>query len=377
MVLNFVCRNSKCGKNGQAPLELSIIVNGGRKVITLERRLNPKDWDAKKQKAKRNPSLNEYIETIRTKIYSIETEILKHNLPLTSDSVIDAFKNGFKNNCKGFVEVFDEFINEYGKEAKCSLVQYNKYKKTKEYLSEYILEKTTKNDIFIQEVTPTFIDGFYKFLLNTNSNNTAINKMKQIKKVLTIAYENGYIDSVPFKLKMHKDKLTYTPLTIDEIKRIREKEFVCDRLNKVRDIIVVACYTGLAYTDLKELTRFNIVGNMIIKNRHKTDIQSTIPLLEPAREVLEKYNYSLPMLSNQKMNAYVKEIADVCGINKELHMHLFRHTFATILLNAGVDIVTVSKCCGHSNSRITESIYAQMETKTIENTVLSIADKIV
>ena len=115
----------------------------------------------------------------------------------------------------------------------------------------------------------------------------------------------------------------------------------------------------------------------IVKPRQKTKIISHIPLLPIAKELWEKYDYKLPVLTNQKYNSYLKELADVCGINKNFHSHLARHTFATILLNNGVDMVSVSKILGHSNSRITEKTYAQMMPETIMKRVIEVADQLV
>ena len=206
--------------------------------------------------------------------------------------------------------------------------------------------------------------------------NTAIHKMKTLKKILKIAVEEGYIRTMPVKLKLKADPLIYEPLTVEEIRRIRQKEFKTKRMEQVRDCFVFACYSGLAFTDLKNLSERDLLVDesgkeWIIKPRQKTKIISHIPLLPVAKEIWEKYNYQLPIPSNQKYNAYLHEIGAVCGINKNLHSHLARHTFATILLNSGVDLVSVSKILGHSNSRITEKVYAKMMPETIMKSELA------
>ena len=156
---------------------------------------------------------------------------------------------------------------------------------------------------------------------------------------------------------MTKREVERTALTQSELDRIFEKQFLAERLNIVRDIFLFSCYTGLAYVDVKKLKRSEIItgidgGQWLAYQRQKTDIAARIPLLQPAQRLMEKYkghpeclesNHLLPVLSNQKMNAYLKEIADVCGISKTLTYHIARHTFATtITLSNGVPIETVS-----------------------------------
>lgn len=115
----------------------------------------------------------------------------------------------------------------------------------------------------------------------------------------------------------------------------------------------------------------------IVKDRQKTGVTSFIPLIEASLEILERYDYKLPVLSNQKYNSYLKEIQEVCRFKKTLHSHLARHTCGTLLLNAGVDILSVSKILGHSSSKITESVYAKMLPETLINKVMEISDKII
>ena len=214
------------------------------------------------------------------------------------------------------------------------------------------------------------------------SNNTAVQKMKQLKKVLKMAVEEGYIKVSPFKMTLKKEDVEVDPLTLPELRKIRSKKITIERLARVRDMFVFECYTGLAFTDMANLTQDNFVtdangAEWIIKSRQKAKIKSTIPLLAPAKEVYLKYQGELPTLTNQKYNSYLKELADICGIEKNLHSHLARHTFATTLLNNGVDMVSVSKVLGHANSRITEKVYAKMLPDTILSKVHNVASKII
>jgi integrase len=171
-------------------------------------------------------------------------------------------------------------------------------------------------------------------------------------------------------------------LTQAELDRIKNKEFPTDRLNFVRDIFLFSCYTGLAYADAQKLKRTEIAPGIdgslwIFTNRQKTDTSSRIPLLPPALAIVEKYKdypacsnmgLVLPVLSNQKMNAYLKEIADCCGITKNLTFHIARHTFATtVTLSNGVPLESVSKMLGHRNLKTTQHYAKVLDRKLSED----------
>ena len=385
MYLKFMCRPSKMLQNGLCPLELSIIIEGKRKIIRFQKFIKASDFNAPKQYVKRNPEVNEYMESIRAKFYSIETEMLQRNIPITTQNVLDIYKNGFAETKLTVLMLFDMHNNEANVKQEQQLIvkaTYQKYLLTRKYLAEFLRQELNKDDILLVDITPTFIEQFFLFLNNKMDKNTAIHKMKLFKKILRIAQEEGYIRSMPFKLKLVAKNLEYNPLTVDEIRIIRNKELHSQRIQNVRDLFIFACYTGLSFTDLIHLTKANIHidengDEWIIKKRQKTEITSYIPLLPIAKEIWIKYDYHLPSLSNQKYNSYLHEIADICGIDKHLHSHLARHTFATILLNSGVDIISVSKILGHSNSRITEKTYAKMMPETIKQRVDEVANRLV
>lgn len=385
MYLNFLCRASKKLKNGLNPLELSIILGQERKILTLDRQIKAQDFNAKRQRVRRDEETNLYMDAVKTKLYSIESEMLRRNMPMNIKLLLDIYTNGFDDAKLTVLTLFDRHNQEAKQKADKELIvkaTYNKYLLTRRYLADFLQIKWEKPDILIKDITPTFIEQFFVYLCSFMDRNTAIHKMKLLKKILRIAKDEGYIQSMPFKLKLINESLEYNPLTIEEIRKLRRKKFSTARLEQVRDMFVFACYTGLAFTDLCHLTRNDMITDetgkeWIIKSRQKTNVVSYIPLLPIAKEIWLRYDYQLPMVSNQKYNAYLKEIADLCGINKKLHSHLARHTCATILLNNGVDIVSVSKILGHSNSKITEKIYAQMLPETIMQRVTEVADKII
>ena len=384
MVITFVCRASKAKKDGLSPLELSIIINGKRKYITLDRNVKVANFDSKKQKVKGDAAINEYTVALKVKCYGIETEMMKNGMDVTMDSFVDVFKNGFKANTITILQLFRERNELFGKKIANGVVTgstLEKYKVTMDYVAAYI-KTLKKDDIMVKEITPMFIEDFFVYLVGLMSNNTAIQKMKHLKKILRMAVEEGYISVSPFKMTLKNEQKEVNPLTLDELRKIKNKNISLPILAKVRDMFIFECYTGLAFTDMVNLRSENIVvdtkGNeWIIKSRQKTKIQSTIPLLPIAKEILMKYQDELPTLTNQKYNGYLKELGDICGIKKNLHSHLARHTFATILLNSGVDMVSVSKILGHANSRITEKVYAKMLPETIMKKVMNVQAKLI
>ena len=373
MVINFVCRASKAKRDGLSPLELSIIINGKRKYITLDRNVKAANFDSKKQKVMRDAATNEYMAVIKAKCFSIETEMLKNGMEITLDTFIEVYKNGFKSNTITLLQLFKEHNEQLTKKIAKGIIAdttLDKYVVTIGYIKNFLKKTYKKDDIMVKDITPMFVEDFFVFLLESMSNNTAIQKMKQLKKILRIAVEEGHIKVSPFKTTLKKEKKEVEPLTIEEVRKIRNKKITIERIAKIRDLFIFQCYTGLAYADMASLTAKDFVsddkGNKwIVKNRHKTKVLSRIPLLPMAEEILTKYDGKLPILTNIKFNAYLKELGDICGIKKSLHTHLARHTFATILLNSGVDMVSVSKILGHANSRITEKVYAKMLPDTI------------
>lgn len=385
MVINFICRSSKAGKDGLSPIELSIIINGQRKYITTDRRVKASSFNTKTQKVAKDKATNEYLEALRAKVYAQETEMIKNSIEVTMETFIDIYKNGFTSNTITILQLFklhnDQFVTLVEKNL-CAATTLDKYNVTKSYLESFIKEQLNKEDVLVKDITPKMVEDFFIYLLESMSNNTAVQKMKQLKKVLKMAVEEGYIKVSPFKMTLKKEDVEVDPLTLPELRKIRSKKITIERLARVRDMFVFECYTGLAFTDMANLTQDNFVtdangAEWIIKSRQKTKIKSTIPLLAPAKEVYLKYQGELPTLTNQKYNSYLKELADICGIEKNLHSHLARHTFATTLLNNGVDMVSVSKVLGHSNSRITEKVYAKMLPDTILSKVHNVASKII
>ena len=362
MKLKVLARESKARKNGMSPLELSIIIAGERKIITLDRYCNANKFNATTQKVRGDKEINEYIQAIIKKCWNIHTQMLNEGMVITLDTFLDCYKNGIVKKVNTLYSTIEEYISIYTDKYNKGIYSYTtlgKYKTTYQHIQAF-----TK-DIDIEKVTPNVVNGFFSYLCSKMKNNSAVQKMKCLKSILQYAVDEGYTKTSPFKMKMKIDKLEYHPLTSEQINIIKNKEITITRLLRIRDLFLFQCYTGLAYVDMASLKREDIRDGYIQKNRMKTSVKAVIPLLDGAKQILEKYNYELPVLSNQKYNSYLKELGDICGIEQTLTTHLARHTFATICINNMIDINVIAKMMGHSSTRITLSTYAHMQNNTV------------
>jgi site-specific recombinase XerD len=239
--------------------------------------------------------------------------------------------------------------------------------------------------MFLSELSYQFIIDFERFLRTQKSmgNNTVMKHIERLRKMVSLAFKMEWIAKDPFinfEAKYEKKERTF--LTIEELQAIENKKFNIPRLQLIKDLFVFSCYTGLSYGDVMKLTYQNLcIGidkkQWIYSQREKTSIPVKIPLLSKAMLIIEKYKRHptsinketlFPTISNQKLNSYLKEIADVCGIPKNITFHMARHTFATtVTLSNGVPIETVSKLLGHSKITTTQ-IYAKViERKVSED----------
>ena len=211
--------------------------------------------------------------------------------------------------------------------------------------------------------------------------------MKIFKTITILGQKLGVLHHDPFaNFRFHMEHVDRGFLTDDEILKIVNKKITIPRLSLVRDIFKFSCFTGLSYIDVANLTPEHLVSmddkQWIMTKRQKTNVESNVLLLDIPKQIIAKYSNNtyhdgklFPVLSNQKMNAYLKEIADICGISKNLTFHVARHTFATMSLSKGVPMESVSKMLGHTNIKTTQ-IYARITNKKIEHDMEQLADKL-
>ena len=371
MTLNFICRASKARKDGLSPIELSIIIGGDRTVITLDRKVKSTSFNPSTQKVRGDKDLNEYLEVIRRKCYSIETELIRMD-NLNLETFIHSYKYGIKQKEDTLLQIYDKHNELYKDNVLCGKIDnaaLYKYKKSRERVADY-LQSIDKTDIKLKDITPSFIEGYQNYCLKTLKTNTTNKQLKMLKKILSFAVKERLLEVNPFQMTLKEEKLDYHTLTIDDVKYLLSVEITDKRIASIRDLFVFQSMTGLSYADMASLSMDDIKDDVIIKRRKKTDVQFVIPVLPIAKSILDKYEYRLPIISNQKYNQYLKVLGDVCKMPMSLHSHLARHSYACILLNSGVDMKTISKTLGHSSMRTTERIYAEMSNQTVISNIL-------
>jgi site-specific recombinase XerD len=381
--VSFLVRPSKANKAGESPIELSLCINTERTYINLPRKVKPSLFDCKKQVIKGRSAeatqLNEFLSLMKSKVYEAQTKLIEMDIPVTCTNMKDMMNGKIVKKQYMLLELYREHNKEFLDQVDKLVVRkptYIKHLTAYNHLQDYIkLKCNGRADVFLSEVNSSFVNGFFTYLLTKMQNNSAIGNLKKLRKITNLALNNRYININPFVgVKYKLQEVEVEPLSERELATLMNKELTIERLQRVRDVFVFNCFTGLAYIDCKLLKQEFIVedeqGNKWIDTkRFKTGIKCKIPLLPVAEYLLERYNYKLPVISNQKMNGYLKELADICGIKKDLHTHVARHTAATLFLNNNVDLNSVSKILGHTNIKMT-----QRYAKLLDTTVLKQMD---
>lgn len=382
----FFVRKDKKDDVGEAPIYLRITVNRKRAEISTNRKVEVSKWDSDTQRQKgRSESariLNDYLDSLQNRINRDFNSFNEKGEEITAARLKDSLMG---KDVKRYylVQIFEMnnalIKQEEGQKYSCSTI--GQYATTLERLRLFLNQEYSCNDIAISKLDLLFIRRF-EIYLKTKFNivhNTVMKHLKQLKKVIHFAMLMGYIEKDPFlQHKTASKEVSRGHLSSDELSRIESHVFRIKRLEQVRDVFIFVCYTGLAYSDLKQLTRESVTKGIdgkswIIYYREKTGIRASIPLLSQALKIIEKYsddpecitgNKLLPIKSNQKLNSYLAEIAELCEINKHITMHLGRHTFATtVTLTNGVPIETVSKMLGHTSLKTTQIYSKVIDTK--------------
>lgn len=364
--LQAYCRNSKVNKQGLANIEISLIINGKRVFINLPRKEYPSTFK-KAVESKRTNEIKEYLDEVRRKFNTIELDMMRNNIALTAESVRDYFKNGgVKSVTVG--DLFDEYLDLLKKREGKDLTHsaYKKYQNAFDCFLKFCSRGTE-----LIAVTKGTIE---KFLVDCNSKyekSTTSGIATKCKTAFTFAKDSNKIQINPFSgVKYSRGKKDITYLTENEINAIYDLNIDNKSLSDVRDAFILQASTGLAYIDLYNLKKEDIQitedgTHYIVKNRHKTNTQFTTVVLPMGVEVLKKHNYQLHIISNQKYNLFLKTIQGLTDIKTTLTSHLARRSFATLLLNRGVRLETVSKALAHSSVKITQAYYGKLLPTTI------------
>lgn len=390
----FFLKRDKQKANGNVPLFCRITIDKQEARFGVKLDINPAIWDVKAGRAVGRTSevveINSIIDKTKSALFNVYNEILLSDVNVTAEKV----KNYFLGGATKHHNLLEQFIRHNEDVEKLigiskSKATYQKYEVTRKHLTNFIKEKYNLSDISFKEINHLFLTDFEVYLLSTcgcNPNTTA-KFMQFLKRIVIIAKNNGWIKADPFaNYKIRIKKVDRGYLSQEEVEAIIAKKFSTKRLEQVRDIFIFSCFCGLAYIDVKKLRKENIRtsfdGNLwIMDKREKTDVSFSIPLLDIAKKILDKYEGTLPngqilpVPSNQKMNAYLKEIGALCGIDKDLTFHIARHTFATLTLSKGVSIESVSKMLGHTNIRTTQ-IYARITDTKISHDMNAFAGRV-
>ena len=393
-VLLFVKRNA-AKKNGNAPIIARITIDQIVAQFNTKLEINPINWSVSAGKAAGRSaeavSINSMLDSIRSSVHQHYHSLLEMDGYVTAERVKNAFLGKIERG-KTLIEFFEMHNEQYLQKVKMNTADktYSRYELTKKRLIEFMKLKHSVSDMLIKEINVVFIDNFLLHIKKHYgcTHNTAMKFVQRFRTVVNFAKNTGLVTADPFgnyKVKFEQTDRDY--LTMEEITAIYNKKFTSKRLEQVRDLFIFSCYTALSYIDVCELTQENIRtsfdGNLwIMTKRHKTNVASNIRLLEIPKAILEKYKDKLPngmilpIISNQKVNDYLKEIATICNINKNLTFHIARHSYATsVLIANGVPIETVSKILGHTNIRTTQ-IYARITDVKVSNDMELLAQKL-
>lgn len=384
--------NASRAKNDQAEIYARITVNQKRANISLKRKIAINSWDKSKSKAKGNSSeartINLHLEQVRSKLFKIYQDLSIKEKLITAQLIKSTFLGEGENN-----KTLNNLIGYHTNKTKNTLAPgtIRNFGITENYIKKFLDEKLKTSDIYLKQLDYKFICDFENYLHNywpenhprAMKQNTVMKHIQRLRKMVTLSYHLEWLQKDPFiRWKPTFEKTNREFLSENELSNLENYHFTVERLERVKDLFIFSCYTGISYIDIMQLTHSNIHkgidgNNWIITKRQKTKAAVKVPLLYKAQELIDKYKEHpmtvvsetlFPVITNEKLNFYLKEVAQACGITKNLTFHMARHTFATtITLTNGVPIETVSKMLGHTKIATTQ-IYARViERKVSED----------
>ena len=371
-------------KNNQTNLYVRISLDSRRVNISLKSTVPFDLWDSSTQRvdgnSKQAREANNLISETRTKIFQNYQDLRFQNKKVTADLLKSNFL-GEGPRDKTLLDILEYHKQKIEKTLTKGTIR--NFGVTEKYVLKFLNDELKTTTIYLNELNYKFINDFANFLfnywpkghVNAMSHNTVMKHLQRLRKIVTLAFHLEWVEKDPFiRWKPTFQKKERDFLNLNELKQIEDFNFHNDRLDRVRDLFVFSCYTGISFTDMNDLTKDNVRNGLdgqkwIFTSRNKTKAKVKIPLLDKALEILVKYDDHpmteitqslLPVITNVKVNLYLKEVADLCDIKKNLTFHMARHTFATtITLSNGVPIETVSKLLGHTKIATTQ-IYARV-----------------
>lgn len=385
--LLFYIRRDKTNKKGKAPVFMRLTINGERADASIKRFIEPHAWNSAKGKANEKcrggKDLNLYLDAISANILRIQRDFELDKKEVSAQIILNRYLGKEQSDRHTLMEVFRAHNEKCRALSGISLAPGTviRYETTLRLTEEFLQKSYQKEDCYLDEVTNQFIEDFEFFLKTVRRccHNTTSKYLMNFKKIVRIALAKGWMKKDPFaQIRFHLDPVEREFLEKQELKAMLNKAISIPRLAQVRDIFCFCCLTGLAFTDVQQLKEEHLVADIhgkiwIRKARQKTKNMCNIPLLDEAQKIIDRYRdhpycqthgVLLPVCSNQKMNSYLKELADICGIRKNLSTHCARHTFATLTLASGATIDNVAKMLGHANVNMTRR-YAKVLDSSI------------
>lgn len=390
----FYLRSNYVNKEGKTSVMLRIYLNNERLSLgSTGISVKSSQWDKEKERIKGRTTealnTNLQLDNIASGLQSIFRRIEMSDV-VSLERIKSEFL-GKKEEIDTLMQLFEKHNGDVAKQVGVSVgkATLQKYNVCKRHFSEFLEKQYKRSDLKLTELTYVVIREFDLYLRTEvgQNANTATKTMKTFKTITLLGQKMGVLLHDPFmNHRFHIEPVNRGFLTDEEILLIANKDLGISRLELVRDIFIFSCFTGLAYIDVSNLTPDHIVTlgdkQWIMTQRQKTSVETNVLLLDIPKAIIAKYGGKtyrngklFPMLTNQKTNSYLKEIADICGIKKNLTFHLARHTFATMSLSKGVPMESVSKMLGHTNIRTTQ-IYARITNKKIEHDMEELADKL-
>ncbi len=394
----FWLKRQKASKEGLVPIYVRITVKGGRTEFSSGKKIHPDHWDEESATATSGcpeyKLINSYIIKTKAELEKHYNQVAAVNKRVHPDMIKDAYmpKQVLQKSLMQAFKLHNEEFAERVAKKKGTNGTLLRYVRLKDKVQDFLKKKYKLADIALDDIEMAFAVNFFHFLTMENiGDNTAMKYVKTLKQIIDRAIDEGWIKHNTisgFKCTyIDPDRET---LEMHELLEMYEKQITIARLEEVRDVYVFCCFTGYAYETVYKLQPANIFKGLdgkpwITKDRQKTGVEETVPLLPIALAIIDKYknhpycvneNKLLPVNSNVRYNAYIKEVATICGIKKELTTHTARHTFATtVTLENDVPIETVGKMLGHKDLRSTQK-YAKITKRKISNNMKVLEDKI-
>jgi len=379
----FLLRRNKANIKGLCPIECRITLDKHRKPFSTGIFINPEYWNATKQKAhppnKGNTQINTQLSLIKQEINQAFLFLQVQEKEFSADDIYSQFKGENVKLDKSIKQMFHLHISKQEKLIGISTTKVSvaKFYQTQAHVLSFIKKKYNRSDYLLKDMSMAFITEF-EFYLKTEKRfmqNTIYKTLQRFRQIVKLSVALDFLPKDPFLLyKGKKPKKEIVFLSKDELRNLEQHQFASERLQQVADMFIFCCYTGLAYTEMATLKESNIQtgfddNKWLYIKRQKTKKSYEVPLLTKASDILGKYRTDdqlLPVVSNQRFNSYLKEIAEIVGIDKILTHHIARKTFAsTILLFNNVPMEIVSELLGHSEIGITQQHYAKIVKENV------------